>query len=93
MEFNRIPQCKECVPELLDKNREAAKIWLLTESQFIAGGMGEVYGVNQLAVWQAIEKYGVRDSMVRTFEKVLYLHRKVTMEQIKERREQETDGE
>lgn len=80
MEFRRIPQCKQCVPELWPKNSDALRLWLITENQVIVGGMGGVFGVNQLAVWQAIERYGVREP-VKTFEKVLRLWSEITSEE------------
>jgi len=72
------PNCRECIEPLRPENRDAVEIWQLTESQLIVAGMGSVVGVNQLAVWAAIDRYRVKDP-VWTFEKVLRLFDEVSM--------------
>jgi len=85
MEFHREPLCKACRGEfpLLAKNKDAIRIWRLTESQMIVAGMGGVVGVNQLAVWEAIDRYRVKEPL-KTFEKVLKLFQDVTMARVNE---------
>jgi len=82
VEFKRTPQCSDCIPALRDDNREAMWIWQVTENQVIVGGMGAVIGINQLAVWKAIEMYRAKDP-VKVFEKVLRLFQEVTWEGLK----------
>lgn len=66
----------------MSRNKDAIEIWRLTESQMITAGMGGIIGLNQLAVWEAIDRYRVRNP-IRCFEKVLILFGEVTMAQIK----------
>lgn len=83
MEFNRIPQCQKCLdPPLRPENRDAIRIWHLTESQVITGGMGAVFGINHMAVWAAIDRYPIRHP-VQTFEKVLRLFSEISMEEMR----------
>ena len=56
-------------------NEDAIRIYMLTQSQVLTMHNGEydkVIGLNQLAVWAAIDAYGVRDR-TGTFERVLSL--------------------
>ncbi len=86
VEFKREPQCAKCIDPLFESNADAVRIWLITESQMIAIGMeGAIVGVNQLAVWEAIDRYKAKEP-VKTFEKVVRLFNEITME-IANRRE------
>jgi len=80
VEFKKSLDCKACTPELFGTNEVAIKIWRLTEGQFISCGMG-IVGINHVAVWEAIDRYKVPDP-IATFEKVLLLHRDITMVRI-----------
>lgn len=62
------PPCKDCRVDLLDENRDAAKIYQITRGQVIAVG-DQVIDIDQAAVWTAIDRYGIPDP-VRCFELV-----------------------
>lgn len=66
--------CSECVPELLLSNFEAWNIFLIVHKQVIFSPDGKVLDVNHLAVWKAIEEYGVEDR-ISVFEKVVVTFR------------------
>ena len=84
MVFNREPQCSKCRVDLFPANLDAIRVWFLTESQMIVGGMGSVIGVNQLAIWEVIDRYPIKiKKPFHTFEKVLKVFNEVTMEQIR----------
>jgi hypothetical protein len=70
------------MPRLNPANRDAVRIWRLTESQVITVGMGEPVSVNQVAVWMAIERYRAAQPQ-KCFEKVLDLWSEVTMPRLK----------
>ena len=65
------PPCDVCKPECKGTNVDALKIFSVVRNQFIMG-MEMPIDINHVAVWTAIEKYGIpkeRD----TFEKVIAL--------------------
>lgn len=62
------PPCETCRVELLDENRDAAKIYQITRGQVVAVGE-HVIDIDQAALWQAIDHYGIPDP-VRCFELV-----------------------
>jgi hypothetical protein len=63
------PPCDDCVPPLMPENREAFQIYMLVKNQFIMS-MGGPVDVNHIAIWEAIDRYKVKDK-VRCFEKVI----------------------
>jgi hypothetical protein len=67
------PPCDACRPEILEENRDALFIYSLVQSQFIMGPSGPV-DINQLAVWESIDRFKIRDS-TGVFKKVLHLSR------------------
>lgn len=71
---NSPPPCSECVPELYESNRDAAKIWNLVQDQriWVGGGMGEPISValEQAALWKLLDEFKVQDR-IKTFIKVL----------------------
>ena len=54
------------------ENREAVEVWKRVQNQVLVGGMGTVIDINQLAVWEAIDRYGVLKP-IHCFESVCYL--------------------
>jgi len=77
MYANREPSqespCDICRPEFRDDNIDALRIYDLVKYQYIMSMSGAV-DVNHMAVWKAIEKYGIKNER-ETFEKVLTLCR------------------
>ena len=70
-----ITPCSTCRVELREENEDAARIFQQVRGQCVTRWNGErdvVMDLNHLAVWAAIDAYGVRDR-VGTFEKVLNL--------------------
>jgi len=67
------PPCETCKPEISEDNKEAFFIYSLVQNQFIMGPAGPV-DVNQLAVWEAIDRFKVRNGQ-DVFKKVLHLSR------------------
>jgi len=60
--------CVKCRVILLPENEDAAKIYLLCRGQIVSVGEN-IYDINHVALWQAIDRYKVRDP-VRVFELV-----------------------
>ena len=58
------------MPELLPVNNEAILVFSLTRGQVITAGMGDVIGLNFMAVDFIMNLYGIEDRR-RVFEKVL----------------------
>jgi len=71
------PPCESCRVELVEENADAAKVYMTVRSQvlmrtrFTEHGMpySEPYDLNHLAIWAAIDGYGIRDR-AGVFEKV-----------------------
>lgn len=62
------PPCDTCRVILAEENEDAAKIYMITQGQIVT--MGEnIIDINHLAVWEAIDRYNVRDP-IRCFELV-----------------------
>ncbi len=57
--------CESCRVELQAENEDAARIFMMVRNQTLSNG-----AINHLAVWAAIDGYGIRDR-VETFEKVM----------------------
>ena len=69
------PPCESCRVELKVGNEEAARIYRMVRGQVLTmhnGKQDVVVDLNHLAVWAAIDAYGVRDR-IGCFEKVLRL--------------------
>lgn len=64
------PPCSNCRVELLPENSDAANIYSVVKGQVIVAGMGQVIGLNQLAVWEAIDRFQVINKL-DCFEKVV----------------------
>ena len=64
------PPCDTCRIELAESNEEAAHIYQTVRGQVITRFDGQVIDINQLAVWAAIDGYGIKDRQ-DCFEKVL----------------------
>ena len=62
------PPCETCRVDLMEENDEAARIYMLCRGQVIVGG-DQVLDINHMAVWEAIDRYGVQEP-VGCFEKV-----------------------
>lgn len=78
------PPCETCRPALLEENASAIELYSIVQNQWIMGPGGPV-DINHLAVWEAIDRYQVRDK-AETFAKILTLSRWM-LERINERRE------
>jgi hypothetical protein len=69
------PPCETCRIEAKVTNEDAIRIYMMVQSQVLTMHNGKhdiVTGINQLAVWAAIDAYGVKDR-TGTFERVLRL--------------------
>ena len=53
----------------MPENQDALRIYMIIRGQYIMGFNGPV-DINHLAVWEAIDRFGVKDP-VKTFEKVV----------------------
>lgn len=62
------PPCESCRVVLLTVNEDPARVYQRTRGQVIALGE-QVFDLNHLAVWEAIDRYHVQDP-VRCFELV-----------------------
>lgn len=62
--------CKDCLPELMDENKDAARVYLLCRDQAIMAPMGGPVALNHMAVHEAMRLYEVEDRR-GCFEKVL----------------------
>jgi hypothetical protein len=77
------PPCESCRVELMVDNEDAARIFQTTRAQCLTRFNGEsdvVIDLNHVAVWAAIDAYGVRDR-TGCFERVIrvfhhFLHEK-----------------
>ncbi|MBU2346635.1 MAG: hypothetical protein KJ888_20790 [Gammaproteobacteria bacterium] len=69
----------------MPENIEAANIYNLVQDQVLVAGMeNKIIGINQLAVWKAIEAYKV-ENPIKVFEKIMWAFRKVNnKEEVKE---------
>jgi len=69
-------RCEQCLPPVDDENVPAARLWPIVSSQVLVGPSGQIIGINQLAVWTAIEKYkdvlNIMDEQ-QTFEDILMI--------------------
>jgi len=63
------PPCESCRVELMPENHEAFNIYLTTRSQYIMGYSGPV-AINQLAIWELIDRLKVKDP-VNVFNRVV----------------------
>jgi len=71
--YDKEPDCDECIPPLFAQNEDVVKIFFLVQSQIIINAMsGKVLGLNHLAIWEAIDRYKVKDQ-IGVFENVLNL--------------------
>jgi hypothetical protein len=62
------PPCETCRVTLLEENADAARIYQLTRGQIVTLGEN-VIDLNHVALWQAIDRYKVKEP-VRVFELV-----------------------
>lgn len=74
----RVPDCDACTPPLMPENEDAVMIFRICQDQLLCAGMGTPYGINQVAVHEAMRLYGVEDKK-NCFEKVLLLARTVLL--------------
>lgn len=65
------PPCSDCMPQICEENREALMIFGLVRNQLIMG-FGAAVDINHLAVWKAIEEYGIKEKR-KVFERILRL--------------------
>jgi len=67
------PPCETCRVDLMQENVDTAKIFGIVRGQVLTrhnGQMDVIMGLNHLAVWAAIDAYGVKDR-TKTFERVI----------------------
>jgi len=62
------PPCDTCRVDLLEENAEAAKIYNIIRGQIVTLGEN-IIDLNHLALWEAIDRYKVKEP-VRVFELV-----------------------
>jgi hypothetical protein len=62
------PPCESCRVQLVTENEDAARIYMTVRGQKLSSGE-----LNHLAVWAAIDGYGIKDR-AGTFEKVMATH-------------------
>jgi len=77
------PPCESCRVELVSENEDAARIFQVIRGQVITRFNGQadvVIDLNHLAIWAAIDAYGVRDR-TGCFEKILNLFHALLKEQ------------
>ena len=67
------PPCDTCRPVMLDENEDAITLYSIVQNQWIMGSGGPV-DINHLAVWEAIDRHPVVDTL-ETFKKILALSR------------------
>ena len=58
----------------MECNKDALRIWRLVKNQVVTVGMGQPVDLNQMAIWEAIDRYGIEDQ-IGTFEKIVVLFR------------------
>ena len=68
------PDCDECLETLegellLPGNQDAWRVYQATQNQVIVAPMGGLVSINQLAVWEWIDRYEIKDP-VHVFEQV-----------------------
>jgi len=67
------PPCETCRVDLLEENEDAARIYRMIRGQVITRHNGKydtIMDLNHLALWAAIDGYGIKDR-TGCFEKVL----------------------
>ncbi len=62
------------MPDCLPENEEAEQIYFTVQDQFIMSGMGGPVALNQLAIYEAMKLYEIKDKQ-DCFEKVVILGR------------------
>ena len=66
------PPCDKCFVELRKENEDAARIFNIVRGQVLTrhnGAHDVIIGLNHMAVWAAIDEYGIKDR-IGTFERV-----------------------
>ena len=69
--YGKEPNCDACIPMLFPENEEVAKVWFVVSDQVLVGGMGDVIGINNLAIHAAMDLYNVRDK-INCLEKIRF---------------------
>ena len=67
------PPCDTCRPKVYEGNESALRVFSIVQNQFIMGPGGPV-DINQLAVWEAIDRFGIPNA-VSVFNRVMVLSR------------------
>ena len=80
--------CKICLPDCFEENKDAEKIFLVIRDQYIVSAMGEPISINQVAIHKAIDLYDIKFKQ-DCFEKVVTVSRKFLYEQNEKRRNEE----
>lgn len=57
------PPCHQCKVELMERNEDAAKVYIMTRRQVVTAGMGQAVDISIPAVKIAMELYGVKDQL------------------------------
>lgn len=58
------------MPPLILENKDALKVYNLTEGQVIVASMGGIIDIQQSAIWEVIDRYQIENS-IKVFEKVV----------------------
>ncbi len=57
-----IPPCDSCQVDLIEENKEAAQVYMMTRGQYITAGEGNTpVDISILAVKAVMDIYGVKD--------------------------------
>jgi len=58
------------MPPLILENKDALKVYNLTEGQVIVASMEGIIDIQQSAIWEVIDRYQIENS-IKVFEKVV----------------------
>ena len=53
------PPCEQCKPELLPENEDSIFVFSFVRNQVVTAGMGQVIGINHLAISNAIRLFEI----------------------------------
>jgi len=62
--------CYKCIPEVLDENKDALRVYLMARNQIISVGMGGIVDISFEAVKFIMDLYEIENQRI-VFEKVL----------------------
>lgn len=77
---NEDPPCSECMPELMDENKEAAEVYNMVKGQYITIGQGEPVDISFQSIIIAMDMLEVQNRK-NCFIKVLDVSRTIIGEE------------